>query len=204
MRSTRARRSVGALFGVVLATALACAPDTGGPTGATEPPSSGFGDVSRAEATLHAPDTRTQVRVPAILRRSPLNWDLIVTRDIDRSGGVIDVPAAGLRLVVPAGAVSQTTRFRITAHRGAVVAYTFEPHGATFAVPLRFEQGTANLLFDPSRQTARGGYFRERSQIDLGSQTALVDEFRPTEVSATTGRITFGIEHFSGYLCSSG
>jgi len=56
------------------------------------------------------------------------------------------------------------------------------------------------------RSQFEAGYFKDKSQIDDASGTALVDEFLPADATTTTNRADFDITitHFSGDLLSTG
>jgi hypothetical protein len=119
---------------------------------------------------------------------------------IGRAGGVLRIPS-GARLVVPAGAVSANVTFRVTEVAGSMVAYDFEPHGITFAVPLTLEQPINGTNFDRfTNPVVRGAYFKDVRQLDHARGKAKVDEFRPTVLSIDKKWIRFSIDHFSGYI----
>ena len=123
-------------------------------------------------------------------------------RVIGPDGGTISIPA-GIRITVPKGAVSSPVAFSVTRLAGKVVAYSFEPHGTTFAVPLLIEQPTlgTNLMKLPPVSSIEGAYFSELNQI---SGIGVVTEFEPTFVSADKAWIRFTVKHFSGYMVSTG
>ena len=119
---------------------------------------------------------------------------------IGRAGGVLRIPS-GARLVVPAGAVSANVTFRVTQVAGSILAYDFEPHGITFAVPLTLEQPINGTNFDRfTNPVVRGAYFKDVLQLDQTRLKATVDEFRPTVLSIDKKWIRFSIDHFSGYI----
>ena len=80
--------------------------------------------------------------VRGVTRAVPLKNDITVKAVIGSKGGTLTIPDAGLTLVVPAGAVKSNTTFTATAIAGRLVAYEFEPHGTTFAVPLAVPRRT--------------------------------------------------------------
>jgi hypothetical protein len=143
--------------------------------------------------------------VRGVTRAVPLAKDISVSAVIGAKGGTITIPDAGLTLVVPANAVSKNTTFTATAIAGRLVAYEFEPHGTTFAVPLQFSQDlkktsllgtlTGSLLMD-------GGYFTSRDKLNTTLGTALVSEVLPAVTDLLSFRVRFPIKHFSGYLVS--
>src|SRR5438309_9556080 len=50
-----------------------------------------------------------------ILRTTPLAYPISVTKTIGRAGGVLSIPAAGVSVVVPPGALNGDTRITMTA-----------------------------------------------------------------------------------------
>ena len=77
---------------------------------------------------------------PVLQRRDALAQPITVKARIGAEGGVIAIPEAGFKVVVPRGAVSDAVDFQATAVAGNAVAYTFEPHGLRFAKPLQATQ----------------------------------------------------------------
>jgi hypothetical protein len=145
----------------------------------------------------------TKVRVSGIRWRKALERDESASAVIGPAGGVLALPTTGLRLVVPAGAVSQPTRFAATALAGKLAAYDFEPSGSVFPVALRVEQDLSFIDTkhgDPTRAAA--GYFPNRVDLDQARATGDVVELIP--VAWSTRTVTFPVWHFSGYIMSWG
>lgn len=119
---------------------------------------------------------------------------------IGKAGGELKIPS-GARLVVPPGAVSANVTFRVTQVAGTLVAYDFEPHGITFAVPLVLEQPINGTNFESFiNPKLQGAYFKDVKQLNQTTGKAIVDEFRPTVLSVDRKWIRFSIDHFSGYI----
>jgi hypothetical protein len=138
-----------------------------------------------------------------VLRRTPLAQSITVRKTIGRKGGVLSIPAAGVTVVVPAGALDRDTEIKMTARAGSLLAYDFEPHGVTFKVPLVFNQslnGTNVGLLSPLG--LKLGYYSDPSL--LGTTTALVSEVLQGVTSILTRTFTAPIKHFSGYLVICG
>ena len=139
------------------------------------------------------------VLVPGLLRTSPLAADITVSQTIGAAGGTLSIPAAGVTVVVPAGALSSNTLITMTARKGALVAYDFAPHGITFAKPLVFTQsltGTnATLLSVPFLQL---GYYSDPSL--LTAVGGLVSELLGGTTNLLSWTFTANIKHFSGYM----
>jgi len=140
-----------------------------------------------------------------------LEWDHPVSNKTESKvigphGGTLPIPG-GARLVVPEGALSENVTISVTRLAGKIVAYEFEPHGLRFAVPARIEQPTDHTnLHDVSSpwKDISGAYFESVNSLNQGKGTATVIEFEPTLISWDKKWIKFRVEHFSGYLVSSG
>jgi hypothetical protein len=138
-----------------------------------------------------------------ILRRTPLANPITVRKTIGRSGGVLSIPAAGVTVIVPAGALDEDTEITMTARAGLLLAYDFEPHGVTFKAPLLLKQslnGTNAGLLSPLG--LKLGYYSDPSL--LGKTTALVSEIVTGLTSILTRTFTAPIKHFSGYVIICG
>jgi hypothetical protein len=138
-------------------------------------------------------------------RKRPLKGDHTESKVIGRKGGSISIPEAGLKVIVPKGAVSRPVAFSVTAISGKLVAYEFEPHGTRFAVPLRVEQKKDRLDL-PAGGEPTAGYFSDRAELDDRSSVGVIEEERPVlELESAEGKVlVFSVEHFSGYLVASG
>jgi hypothetical protein len=141
--------------------------------------------------------------MPGLQRTTPLAANITVTKTIGTAGGTLSIPAAGVTVVVPAGALSSNTVITMTARKGYLVAYDFAPHGIVFAKPLVFSQkltGTnASLLSVPFLQL---GYY-----TDPGLLTAvggIVSELLGGTVNLLSWTYTGNIKHFSGYMIGCG
>lgn len=138
-----------------------------------------------------------------VLRDTPLPYPITVSKTIGRAGGVLSIPAAGVTVIVPAGALDGDTQITMTARAGSLLAYDFEPHGVTFNLPLTFNQnlnGTnAGLLAPLGLKLA---YYSDPSL--LGKTTALVSELITGVTNLLTRTFTAPIKHFSGYVVICG
>jgi len=142
--------------------------------------------------------------VRGVTRSAALANDISVSAVIGKSGGKLTIPDAGLTLVVPAGAVTTNTAFKVTAVAGKLVAYEFEPHGTTFAVPLQFTQDLkkVSLVGALTGTLMDGAYFADRSKLNQTTGLAAVSEVLPAVTNLLQFKVTFPIKHFSGYLVS--
>ena len=143
------------------------------------------------------------VSMEGLRRTTPLAEPITVTTTIGSAGGTIAIPAAGVSVVVPQGALAKPTVITMTARAGALVAYDFAPHGITFAKPLSFSQqlrGTnASLLTAPLLSL---GYYKDASL--LTKTGGLVSELLGGVVNLTSWTFTAKIPHFSGYIVTCG
>jgi hypothetical protein len=139
--------------------------------------------------------------VPAVQRKVALPAPVTVTKTIGSAGGTLSIPAAGVTVVVPQGAVSSSTTFTMTARAGYYVAYDFEPHGIKFAKPLTLTQdlsGTnVTLLQRPFLKLA---YYTDPSL--LSKAVATVTELISGLLSGNN--FSAKINHFSGYVICVG
>lgn len=122
-----------------------------------------------------------------------------------RTGGKIEIPEVGLRVDVPTDAIpGSTLTITVTVLPGKSVAYDFQPHGTQFKKPLNFRQDLEGTSWDHSgfKGTLTGGYFKDKSQLDLLSGLGLLNELLPLTIK--THEASFNINHFSGYMVSSG
>jgi hypothetical protein len=146
---------------------------------------------------LLVPDT-----VVVVQRLQALPYDVTQTKFIGSGGGQISIPAAGVTLVVPAGAVDYPTPITMTALAGRGLAYEFGPAGKTFKKPLTIKQDLSVTSIDPrllSRLTFAGGYFKSRGDL-LGGLLGIIYELLPATTSANGSTVQFNVNHFSGYL----
>lgn len=141
--------------------------------------------------------------VNGLQRTQALAAPITVTKAIGPEGGTLSIPAAGVTVTVPRGALAAPTTITMTARAGSLVAYDFAPHGITFAKPLVFSQqlrGTnATLLSAP---LLRLGYYEDANL--LTKTGGLVSELLGGAVNTLTWTFTSTIPHFSGYMVSCG
>lgn len=135
-------------------------------------------------------------------RRRPLSHDVARSLVIGPEGGTLAVGEAGLRLVVPKGAVTAPTTFTVTALAGDRAAYEFEPAGSTYERALRIEQETGTLDLAPNAP-AIAGYFASRADLADDASIGRVRETRPATRRAGN-TLSAEIYHFSGYVYATG
>jgi hypothetical protein len=165
------------------------------PTAVARPAASAPGAPSASLLT----SITSLLTVDGLQRTTPLAAPITVSKAIGAEGGTLTIPQAGVTVVVPRGALAQTTTITMTARAGSLIAYDFAPHGITFAKPLVFSQqlkGTnASLLTTPFLQL---GYYSDASL--LTKTGALVSELLGGTINLLTGTFTAPIPHFSGYI----
>lgn len=148
-------------------------------------------------------------------RLNALTRDYSVSMVIGPEGGAIKIFEAGGKIEIPKGALAEPTLITMTALAGWNVAYEFEPHGLVFlptATGVKITQDlkpTYGSKDDRWIENAEGGYFASRDTSFLGNYKlfAYASELRPTELEGTKRNartIRFWVDHFSGYLVSSG
>lgn len=144
------------------------------------------------------------IPVRGVTRNQALTKDYTVSAVIDKKGGTLTIPEAGLTLVVPPGAVSMKTQFTAKALKGKLVAYEFEPHGVRFDVPLQFTQDLkkVTLLNALTAPLMDGAYFTDAGKLDQNAGRAFVSELLPATLELLKFRVSFPVKHFSGYLVS--
>jgi ZU5 domain len=191
-----------ALAVVVATVAMACSDSQRTPLGPRE---------TSEPSLVTSPTVPTNVKkvhVQAVQWKRPLRKAESATALIGPQGGVLDLYATGLRLVVPAGAVSAPTQFGVTAKPGKIIAYDFSPSGTHFAVPLRFEQST-NQIERPAgapghQPVLQLGYFVSEADLDQVSGSANVAELNDMLSGFSPTTYSFPVNHFSGYIVSWG
>lgn len=142
--------------------------------------------------------------VDVLQRGAPLARDYTASATIGEAGGTIRIPEAGFTITFPAGAVHQPVAIRATALAGRSVAYRFEPHGLVFDRDpvITQELGVVQSVTRLLGLSLEGGYFTDESLLAGG--TGVILETRPARLDLLRLRMSFSIEHFSGYLASSG
>ena len=143
------------------------------------------------------------ISVPGLQRNVALPANITVSQTIGSAGGTLSIPAAGVTVVVPAGALASNTLITMTARQGRLVAYDFAPHGIVFAKPLVFTQdlaGTNASLLNAGQ--IQLGYYADPSQLTLVG--GLVSELLGGNVNLLAWTYTGNIKHFSGYMVGMG
>jgi len=131
---------------------------------------------------------------------------LAATGRVTIDGGVISLPAAGLRVTFPPGAVAEPVDVTVSTASAKRVAYEFEPHGLIFARPVLVEQvltGTS-AANDAALRRALVATYLATGFVDQTDGAIVADEVLPLRFD-TKGRVaSFEVTHFSGYQLASG
>jgi hypothetical protein len=194
-------RPAGFLAVAALAFTTACADGLTAPTQAPDATRSN-GLLSTTVSTLLS----TLIPVKALTRTTAVTTNITRSVKFTKSvGGTIAIPELGLSVTVPAGALPRDTMtITVTAEKGRMIAYDFQPHGTKFLKPLVFRQDLAGTSWGTTLLgSLNGGYFKSTTQLDPLKNTALLDELLPA-VILLNRQVTFNINHFSGYMVSSG
>lgn len=172
-----------------------------GSDGPTQPSGARPAPARRQEAT-----TNPAADAPALRRRGRLFFDRSVSATLDERGGSVFLPAGGLLVVVPPGALDGPTTLTATALKGGLVAYELGPHGTRFKVPVEMYQDLDVTETPAPAELSRleAGYFAGRGDLDQEGKRARIDEFVPTRVGTFGRTVRFEVSHFSGYVIATG
>lgn len=156
----------------------------------TAPPLSGEAPAS----SLLGGGGATTVQV--VERDEPLLEEISVTRTVGLLGGSLSLPEAGLRVVIPSGALLRATTITVTAPAGSLVAYHFSPHGQSFLVPIVVQQDLSGTDAGVLAGGLVGAYF-------VGPLAPLLEasELLPLDLVGSLG--VFRVRHFSGYVVAT-
>jgi hypothetical protein len=164
-------------------------------------PQSPIAPSATASSSLLGLSTTTTTVTP-LQRTKPLAKDLSASANIGALGGKLAIPGAGITVLVPPLALTSTKLVTVTALAGSNVAYTFEPHGTKFLVPLVVTQDLSNTqakiggLINPLSLFV--GYFPDSNNI------LSVTELLNINLNLLNQTAVFTVTHFSGYIVASG
>lgn len=191
---------------------VACA-DTAPTTARFSPRSAGisFAKIKATDSLMVVTDVSYSDTALVLKRLTPLASDISVSATIGTAGGSIVIQGAGGKIDIPPGALSQPTLITMTARAGSDVAYEFQPHGLTFAQPVKLQQtikGTWAETYPSLLKGMHGSYWGQTTLdnafIDKGKYFALVQEHEIGYFEQNASQLKFYIDHFSGYLVSCG
>lgn len=204
------RYGVRAFIGLATATAVfatACSDST------TSPPATApvFADRAPTDANLLGGVLGTVGNLLAtpVHRSQALATDVSWTFTASPYGTWSSNANVGLTIYVPAGAVARSTTIRVTALKGTAVAYRFEPHmefdrKVVLTQSLRGLEygllGTGLLNVSPFQ----GAHFDGDTPTYNDDGQALVTEIVGAALNLLSNSTSFGVDHFSGWILSSG
>lgn len=178
--------------------------------GVDKAPTPGFARVRASDSTLTMTNTAYSDTSLVLKRLTPLAADISLSAVIGPEGGEIKINEAGAKIVFPAGALAAPTTITMTAYKGYDVAYDFQPHGITFAQPVKIQQAIAGTWAETYPQLLKGmhgSYFPttlDEAWVDPGHYFAHIAENELAYPDANASQIKFYIGHFSGYMMSCG
>jgi hypothetical protein len=133
-----------------------------------------------------------------------------VSQSIGPDGGTISIPAQGLTVVFPAGALKETKTITVTPD-DKYVAYRMEPSGTTFDKDVTVTQllSFTEIAGAPLRTQLFAAYVRDDNAKLSGKVTVSTPDIQPSQtiLSRITGlpeAQTWVIRHFSRYMLASG
>jgi hypothetical protein len=181
------RRARTLRFGTVFTIALVVASCGDGPVTPATPP-------GPSESLL---GSLLGSNVKVAKRTTRLAQDEVASEVIGSSGGTIRLEKAGLKVEIPQGALSSSTRITVTAPAGDLVGYHFEPSGLQFKKSLTMTQSTKNteigLLRSPFAAYFKGDLLPEVRALEILDLNVL----------ALLGIVTWKVDHFSGYVIAT-
>ncbi|MFL5606335.1 MAG: hypothetical protein ACJ8AD_07815 [Gemmatimonadaceae bacterium] len=166
--------------------------------------------IKATDSTMTVTEVSYSDTALVLKRLTPLATDIVQSMVIGPAGGEINIQAAGGKIDFPPGALAVPTLITMTAFAGPNVAYDFQPHGLTFAQPVKIQQtvaGTWAAAYPVLLSGMHGSYYGttlESAWVDNGKYFAHVDENELGYVDANKSQIKFYIGHFSGYMLSCG
>lgn len=174
-------------------------------------------DSTAPEQRMRAVDRSADTHLGAIAkglvvkRTVTLAADEVGTTTVTPKGGWLFMPASGLVLYFPEGAVSSDLVVTATAYAGNRVVYDFQPHGTVFQRPIYVAQLlVATELNTPRAKNRRpdvwAGYLAHGLEDVTADGTGYFSEVF-NGAYAGKGSETYALfttTHFSGYALASG
>jgi hypothetical protein len=165
---------------------------------------------STAPLAMAANQSRTVAAVRILKRTKALTTAATASAVIGPAGGALSIPGAGVEISFAPGAVAKATRITMTATEGTDVVYEFEPHGLKFSAPVVVRQDLKKTTAESDPLLAaslQGSYFEGTLAANLvGTQGVYshIKEGRKAKLTGANRTLEFTIEHFSGYMLSTG
>ena len=165
----------------------------------------GPGEDGLGDATTEA----GQLELRALWWKNNFKRSVKVAQTIGPSGGTISIPATGLTVSFPVGAVKSPITITITADKD-YVAYKMEPSGTIFLKDVVVTQllNTTELSGSPLRTQLYAAYIADDNIKLSGNVPVLEIEPSTTLFSALSPLVPYAqvwvIRHFSRYMLASG
>ena len=177
-------------------------------------------NAARLDAKHAGKLSGTVVKAAVLRRAKALETDEtscgLVTPISARGRTTISLEHAGLAITFADGAVSSPTNVCLVAHAGALLTYSFYPHGLHFRAAVAVQQdlrGTTAFHNSAMMSGLFGGYLANEVANDVdvdgvGTFAQTFEVFDADSASAapkgTTSFVRFYTDHFSGYALASG
>lgn len=179
----------------------------------TRAPATAPAVLSETSARLLGDLTGTVTRTVGSLLASPVHRKTALANDVTWSfyagplGATSSNTAVGLTVQVPSGALDRTVKITVTALKGTVVAYRFEPH-LEFNRPVVLTQDltlvNSGLLGSGLLSTFQGAHFEGNAPEMTDDGLVVVTEVVSAVVNLFSKKVSFGVGHFSGWILASG
>jgi len=191
---------------------VACVDTTTSPASKLSPTSRlpEFARIKATDSLMRVTDIVFSDTALVLKRLAPLDSDISVSAVIGPNGGSIKINQAGGKIDIPAGALSDTVTITMTALAGPNVAYEFQPHGITFAQPVKIQQDlkfTLASVYPQLLDLAHGAYYDralDSTFVDAGKTLMQVKEHELGYPDINASQIKFYVGHFSGYVVLCG
>jgi len=149
-------------------------------------------------------NTLTSLLVQPVQRTTPLPSDVTWSFVAGPGGATSTNSAVGLTVSIPPGALGSSKTITVTALAGSPIAYKFEPHGLVFAKKAYLTQSLVGTSAGLLNLTLSGAYFATDNLELNAAGLASVTEIISALTNPFTRTVTFGVQHFSGYIVASG
>lgn len=181
-------------------------------------------EIRRSDGAVGAPvavkPSITIVRAAIVRRTQPLtvmeSQCAYLTPVIPSGSMSVALKKAGLKVHFSSGAVTTPTRVCLVAHPGALLTYSFYPHGLRFNNEIKVQQDLHNTTAwkNPTVMSGMlGGYLANGVERDVDSKgvgsfaqvfNIYFSDETGTFTKTTPSLVKFYTNHFSGYALASG
>jgi hypothetical protein len=146
--------------------------------------------------------------VNVLQRRNPLDGYQVLSGVIGPAGGELKFAdhKVGFKIKFWPGALAQPTQIWVVALPGPDVAYLFYPHGLVFQDSVEMQQDLfwTEAYRNPGlMQSMQGAYYPDWTYLNFNG-TARIEETMPSAVDVNARKMKWSVQHFSGYLVTTG